>query len=168
MTFHQEPLRCHTEQVQGSDFEHKVTMGMRNNRYDAQVPQVVAALRHKGRAYATEVQILQAHTDREIKFIRPGPETIVDTVADRSYNDRAKIAMIFVSLLEGKDVMVGVINVASDTVETPEQVADTRGLALQYMPKKRLLPCTNCGLAPMDRAIALRSSHIGLKQLDDA
>ena len=82
--------------------------------------------------------------------------TIVDTVADRSYNDRAKMAMIFVSLLEGKDVMVGVINVASDTVETPEQVADTIGLALQYMPKKRLLPCTNCGLAPMDRAIALK------------
>ena len=59
-------------------------------------------------------------------------------------------------LLEGKDVMVGVIDVASDVVETPEQVADTIGLALQYVPKERLLPCTNCGLAPMDRAIALK------------
>jgi len=59
-------------------------------------------------------------------------------------------------LLEGKDVMVGVIDVASDAVETPEQIAETIGLALQYVPKERLLPCTNCGLAPMDREIALK------------
>jgi 5-methyltetrahydropteroyltriglutamate--homocysteine methyltransferase len=60
------------------------------------------------------------------------------------------------ALLEGKDVMVGVIDVASDTVETPEQVADTIGQALQHVPRHRLLPCTNCGLAPMDREVALR------------
>jgi 5-methyltetrahydropteroyltriglutamate--homocysteine methyltransferase len=59
-------------------------------------------------------------------------------------------------LLEGKDVMVGVIDVASDVVETPEQVADTIGKALQFVPKNRLFPCTNCGLAPMDREIALK------------
>jgi 5-methyltetrahydropteroyltriglutamate--homocysteine methyltransferase len=58
-------------------------------------------------------------------------------------------------LLDGKDVMVGVIDVASDDIETPEQVADTIGQAMQYVPKDRLLPCTNCGLAPMDRAVAL-------------
>ena len=60
------------------------------------------------------------------------------------------------ALLEGKDVMVGVIDVASDEIETPEQVADTIGRALQYVPKNRLLPCTNCGLAPMDRDVALK------------
>jgi 5-methyltetrahydropteroyltriglutamate--homocysteine methyltransferase len=59
-------------------------------------------------------------------------------------------------LLEGKDVMVGVIDVASDAVETPEQVADTIGRALQFVPKERLFPCTNCGMAPMDREIARR------------
>ncbi|PIW08596.1 MAG: 5-methyltetrahydropteroyltriglutamate--homocysteine methyltransferase, partial [Comamonadaceae bacterium CG17_big_fil_post_rev_8_21_14_2_50_60_13] len=59
------------------------------------------------------------------------------------------------ALLEGKDVMVGVIDVASDVVETPEQVADTIGQALQYVPKHRLFPCTNCGMAPMNRNIAL-------------
>jgi 5-methyltetrahydropteroyltriglutamate--homocysteine methyltransferase len=59
-------------------------------------------------------------------------------------------------LLDGKDVMVGVIDVASEVVETPEQVADTIGAALQHVPKHRLLPCTNCGLAPMDRAVALQ------------
>jgi 5-methyltetrahydropteroyltriglutamate--homocysteine methyltransferase len=59
-------------------------------------------------------------------------------------------------LLEGKDVMVGVIDVASDEVETAEQVAETIGTALQFVPKHRLIPCTNCGLAPMDRDIAQR------------
>jgi 5-methyltetrahydropteroyltriglutamate--homocysteine methyltransferase len=59
-------------------------------------------------------------------------------------------------LLEGKDVMVGVIDVASDEVETPDEVADTIGRALQFVPKERLIPCTNCGMAPMDRDIAVR------------
>jgi len=57
-------------------------------------------------------------------------------------------------LLEGKDVMVGVIDVASEEIETPEQVADTIGMALQFVPKQHLIACTNCGLAPMDRAVA--------------
>ena len=59
------------------------------------------------------------------------------------------------ALLDGKDVMVGVIDVASDVVETPEQVADTIGTALQFVPRHRLIPCTNCGLAPMSREVAL-------------
>jgi 5-methyltetrahydropteroyltriglutamate--homocysteine methyltransferase len=45
--------------------------------------------------------------------------------------------------------------VASDVVETHEQVADTIGQALQFVPKLRLFPCTNCGMAPMNRDIAL-------------
>jgi len=60
------------------------------------------------------------------------------------------------ALLKGKDVMVGVIDVASDVVETPEEVAETIGRALQYVARERLFPCTNCGMAPMDRDIALR------------
>jgi 5-methyltetrahydropteroyltriglutamate--homocysteine methyltransferase len=58
------------------------------------------------------------------------------------------------ALLDGKDVMVGVIDVASDVVETPEEVADTIGRALQFVRKDRLVPCTNCGMAPMRRDIA--------------
>ena len=58
------------------------------------------------------------------------------------------------ALLKGKDVMVGVIDVASDLVETPEEVADTIGRALQFVPRDRLIACTNCGLAPMSRAVA--------------
>jgi 5-methyltetrahydropteroyltriglutamate--homocysteine methyltransferase len=60
------------------------------------------------------------------------------------------------ALLQGKDVLVGVIDVASDEVETPQQVAETIGRALQFVPRERLFPCTNCGMAPMDREIALR------------
>jgi 5-methyltetrahydropteroyltriglutamate--homocysteine methyltransferase len=59
-------------------------------------------------------------------------------------------------LLTGKDVLVGVIDVASDVVETPEEVADTIGRALQFVPRERLFPCTNCGLAPMARDVAWR------------
>ena len=253
------------EQVDGIDFEHKVTMGIRNNRYDAQVPQVVSALKLKGRVHAFEAQLTRAHTRKKIKFTLPGPMTIVDTVADRFYGQdnagRVKMAFAFaellnqealalqadgvdiiqfdepafnvymkdaadwgvkaleraaqgltcttavhicygygikanndwkdtlggqwrqyeqvfpalaqsainqvslecyhshvppdlMKLLEGKDVMVGVIDVASDVIETAEQVADTIGEAMQYVPKNRIFPCTNCGLAPMSREVA--------------
>jgi 5-methyltetrahydropteroyltriglutamate--homocysteine methyltransferase len=57
-------------------------------------------------------------------------------------------------LLKGKDVLVGVIDVASDKVETPQEVAATIGKALKFVPKNRLIACTNCGMAPMRRDIA--------------
>ena len=60
------------------------------------------------------------------------------------------------ALLKDKDVMVGVIDVASEEIETPEQIADTIGKALQYVPKHRLIACTNCGLAPMPREVAMK------------
>ena len=250
------------EQVEGIDFENKVKMGIRNNRYDAMVPQVVAPLRLKGRVHAFEAQLARAHTKKKLKFTLPGPMTIVDTVADRFYGDKVKMAMAFaellnqealalqadgvdiiqfdepafnvymaeaadwgvkaleraaqgltcttavhicygygieanvkwketlgdqwrqyekvfpalaassiqqvslecfhshvppelMALLKGKDVMVGVIDVASNEIETPEQIADTIGLALKYVPRERLIACTNCGLAPMSREVAM-------------
>ena len=57
-------------------------------------------------------------------------------------------------LLDGKDVLVGVIDVASDEVETPEQVAAVIGEAMKYVAKDKIIPCTNCGMAPMRRDIA--------------
>jgi 5-methyltetrahydropteroyltriglutamate--homocysteine methyltransferase len=250
------------EQVEGIDFEHKVEMGIRNDRYKAMVPQVVAPLKLKGRVHATEARFLRAHTRRKIKFTLPGPMTIVDTVADRFYGDRVKMAMAFaellnqealalqadgvdvvqfdepafnvymeeaatwgvqaleraaqglrcttavhicygygieaniqwkktlgqewrqyekvfpalaassidqvsleclhsqvpaelMALLKGKDVMVGVIDVANSAVETAEEVADTIGRALQFVPRDKLIACTNCGLAPMSRDVAV-------------
>ena len=58
------------------------------------------------------------------------------------------------ALLDGKDVMVGVIDVASEAVETPDEVADAIGRALRFVPREHLIACTNCGLAPMNRAAA--------------
>ena len=54
----------------------------------------------------------------------------------------------------GKDVLVGCIDVASNVVETPQDVADTIRAALDYVPPERLYPCTNCGMAPMSAEIA--------------
>jgi 5-methyltetrahydropteroyltriglutamate--homocysteine methyltransferase len=66
------------------------------------------------------------------------------------------VPMELLKLLKGKDVLVGVIDVASDKVETPEEVAQTIGKALQFVPRQHLFPCTNCGMAPMDREVALQ------------
>src|SRR6185436_11266865 len=87
------------EQVEGIDFEHKVKMGIRNNRYDAMVPVVVGPLRLKSRVHQTEARIARAHTKRKLKITMPGPMTIVDTIADRHYGDRVKMAMVFAELL---------------------------------------------------------------------
>jgi 5-methyltetrahydropteroyltriglutamate--homocysteine methyltransferase len=251
--------------VEGIDFEHKVLMGIRNNRYDAMVPQVVGPLRLAGRVHDVEARLARAHTAKPLKFTLPGPMTIVDTVADRFYGDgkegRIRMAFAFaellnqearalqadgvdivqfdepafnvymadaaewgvaaleraaqglecktavhicygygiranvdwkatlgsewrqyeqvfpalarssidqvsleclhshvpadlMGLLDGKDVMVGVIDVASDAIERPEEIADTIGSALRFVPRERLFPCTNCGLAPMRREVA--------------
>jgi 5-methyltetrahydropteroyltriglutamate--homocysteine methyltransferase len=67
----------------------------------------------------------------------------------------SKVPPELMALLAGKDVMVGVIDVATDRVETPEEVADTIGRALKWVPKERFIACTNCGMAPMNRDIAL-------------
>jgi 5-methyltetrahydropteroyltriglutamate--homocysteine methyltransferase len=249
------------ERVAGIDFEHKVEVGIRNDRYKAMVPQVVAPLALSSRVHETEAKFLRAHTTRRIKFTLPGPMTIVDTVADRFYGDRAKLAFAFaellnqeakalqadgvdviqfdepafnvymaeaadwgvqaleraaaglvcttavhicygygipanvdwkktlgdewrqyervfpalakssidqvslecfhshvppdlMALLDGKDVMVGVIDVANDAIETPEEVAATIATARRFVPRGRLIACTNCGLAPMQREVA--------------
>jgi len=57
-------------------------------------------------------------------------------------------------LLEGKDVLVGAIDVATDRVETPDEVAATIRRALQHVPAARLYPCTNCGMVPLARDVA--------------
>ncbi len=67
----------------------------------------------------------------------------------------SRVPIELLKLLKGKDVLVGVIDVASDKVETPQEVADVIGRALQFVPKQHLFPCTNCGMAPMDRDVAV-------------
>ena len=250
------------ENVAGIDFDHKVEIGIRNNRYKAMVPTVTGPLRLKDRVHATEARFARAHTTHKLKFTLPGPMTIVDTIADRHYGDHVKMAFAFadtlnaearglerdgvdviqfdepafnvymdevttwgiealhravgglkcttavhicygygikanidwkatlggewrqyekifpalsasridqvsvesrnskvplnlLSLLNGKDVQVGVIDVATDEVETPEQVAATIEAVMQHVPKQHIIVSTNCGMAPMCRDIAL-------------
>ena len=249
------------ERVEGIDFAHKVEMGIRADRYKAMVPQVVGPLRLKGRVHGFEAQLARRHTKRKLKFTLPGPMTIADTIADRHYGDKVKMAFAFaellnqealalekdgvdvvqfdepafnvfmgevtewgiaaleraaqglkcttavhicygygikanidwkatlggewrqyeaifpaiaksrigqvsveccnskvplslLKLLEGKDILVGVIDVASDEVETPEQVAAVAAEAAKHVPRERIQLCTNCGMAPMRRDIA--------------
>ena len=59
-----------------------------------------------------------------------------------------------IGLLGGKDVLVGAIDVASERVETPEDVARTIRSALRFVPPDRLYPCTNCGMVPLPREVA--------------
>jgi 5-methyltetrahydropteroyltriglutamate--homocysteine methyltransferase len=249
------------ERIEGIDFAHKVEMGIRNDRYKAMVPQVVAPLRLRGRVHADEARAARAHTARKLKFTLPGPMTIVDTIADRHYGDRVKMAFAFaellneevralqadgvdmiqfdepafnvymdqvrdwgivaleraaqgltcatavhicygygikantdwkqtlgnewrqyeltfpviaksaiqqvaiecrnskvplelISLLKGKIVQAGVIDVATDQVETAEDVAKVIGEVMKFTPKENIMPTTNCGMAPMRRDIA--------------
>jgi 5-methyltetrahydropteroyltriglutamate--homocysteine methyltransferase len=250
------------ERIEGIDFDHKVRMGIRNNRYEAECPTVIGKLRRKGPVHAREATLARAHTVRRLKFTLPGPMTIVDTVADAHYGSRIDMAMAFaellneealelqalgvdviqfdepafnvymddvrewgvaalhrasqgltcttavhicygygikanndwkvslgsewrqyeaifpalaasridqvslecansrvpaelMALLRGKDVLVGAIDVASDRVETPEEVAATLREAMKYVPAEKIFPCTNCGMAPLDRGVAV-------------
>ena len=249
------------EAVDGIDFDKRVEMGIRNDRYKAMCPTVVGPLRLRSRVHAREARLARAHTRRKLKFTLPGPMTIVDTVADAHYGDRVKMAFAFadilneearglaadgvdviqfdepafnvymdaaatwgiealhraiggvtcktavhicygygiaaniewkatlgaewrqyekffpalansridqvslecihshvpmsvMKLLAGKDVLIGVIDVAADEIETPEQVADVIAKAAEYVPAQKIIACTNCGMAPMRREIA--------------
>src|SRR6185369_2815000 len=249
------------EKVDGIDCAHKVEMGIRNDRYKAMVPQVVAPLRLKCRVHADEARVARTHTARKLKFTLPGPMTIIDTIADQHYGDRVKMAFAFadllneeakalqadgvdlvqfdepafnvymdevndwgikaleraaegltcatavhicngygikantdwkqtlgnewrqyeeifpaidkssiqqvaiecrnskvplelLALLKGKMVQAGVIDVASDTVETAEDVVKVIEAVSKFVPKSNIIPTTNCGMAPMRRDIA--------------
>ena len=66
----------------------------------------------------------------------------------------SKVPLELLTLLDGKEVLLGVIDVATEAVETPEEVAAVIGEALRHVPRERIIPCTNCGMAPMRRDIA--------------
>src|ERR1700685_3035067 len=249
------------EAVDGIDFNKRVEMGIRNDRYKAMCPTVVGELRLRSRVHAREARLARAHTARQLKFTLPGPMTIVDTIADDYYGDRVKMAMAFAALLneevrglaadgvdviqfdepafnvymdaaagwgiealhraidgvdctsavhicsasappaniewkatlgtewrqyekffpalaksridqvslecinshvpmsvlkllDGKDVLIGVIDVATDKIETPQEVAAVISKAAEYVPAEKIIACTNCGMAPMRREIA--------------
>src|SRR6266581_1116475 len=249
------------EAIDGVDFTRRVTIGIRADRYKAEVPTVTGPLVRRRSVQAEELAFARAHTTKKLKFTVPGPMTIVDTLADEHYRDRRRLAMEFarvineearelaalgldvlqldehafnvymddvrawgiealhratdglrcrtavhicygygiqanvdwkktlgaewrqyertfpalaasridqvsvecansrvplalLKLLKGKDVLVGAVDVATDKVETPEQVAETIRRVLRHVEPARLLPCTNCGMVPLPREVA--------------
>ncbi len=249
-----------TENLAGVDFEKRTTMRIRN-RYDAEVPSIVGPVSRKKSVFVEDAKFLRQLTDQPIKWTLPGPMTMIDTLYDGHYKDRATLAMVFaeilneeakelaeagvdiiqfdepafnvfidevddwgvpalnraveelscesavhicygygikantdwkktlgsewrhyektfpsiqqsnidiisleyqnsnvpmelMELLRGKKVMVGAIDVATNTIETAEEVADTLRKALQFVDADKLYPCTNCGMAPLSREVA--------------
>jgi 5-methyltetrahydropteroyltriglutamate--homocysteine methyltransferase len=77
----------------------------------------------------------------------------IDQISLECANSHVPLDLL--ALLEGKDVLVGAIDVATDKIEAPEQVAATIRAAMKFVPPDRLHPCTNCGMVPLPRSIAL-------------
>src|SRR5471030_894660 len=85
--------------LDGVDFARKTVIGIRADRYKAEVPTVTGPIRRKGPVHAAEAAAARAHTKRKLKFTLPGPMTIVDTIADEHYRDRATLAHAFAAAL---------------------------------------------------------------------
>lgn len=79
-------------------------------------------------------------------------QSSIDIVSLECHNSRVPIELL--SLIKGKKVMVGAIDVATNTIETPEDVAETLRAALHHVDADKLYPCTNCGMAPLSREVA--------------
>ena len=77
----------------------------------------------------------------------------IQQVSIECRNSRVPISLL--GLLEDKDVLLGVIDVATDRIETAEDVVATIEQAMRYVSAERIFPCTNCGMAPLHRDIAL-------------
>ncbi|MFX6608368.1 methionine synthase, partial [Acinetobacter baumannii] len=76
----------------------------------------------------------------------------IDIISLECHNSRVPIDLL--ELIRGKKVMVGAIDVATNQIETPEEVANTLRKALQFVDSDKLYPCTNCGMAPLSREVA--------------
>ncbi len=66
----------------------------------------------------------------------------------------SRVPLSLIAMLGDKDVLVGAIDVATERVETAEEVAAVIREAMKHVPPERLLPCTNCGMVPLDREVA--------------
>ncbi len=250
------------EKIDGIDWDKKTVMGIRDNRYDLEVPTIIGPLSRPAPVHLEEVRFTRAQTKRRLKFTLPGPMTICDTIADEHYGSRPEMAMAFAELLnaeakdlvsagidviqfdepafnvfiddvndwgiatlnravEGlkcttavhicygygieenlkwketlggewrqydalfpaindsavdqvslecagsrvpmsliahlrdKEVMVGTVAVTPDRVELPEEIAATIREAMAYVDAERILPCTNCGMAPIPYNVAV-------------
>ena len=67
----------------------------------------------------------------------------------------SRVPLEVLSMLKGKDVLLGVIDVATDRIETPQEVAQTIRAAMKHVAPERIIPCTNCGMVPLSREVAV-------------
>jgi 5-methyltetrahydropteroyltriglutamate--homocysteine methyltransferase len=77
----------------------------------------------------------------------------IDQISLECHNSKVPIELL--GLLQGKDVLVGAIDVATEQIETPEEVAATIRAALKFVAADKLYPCTNCGMVPLSHAVAV-------------
>ena len=90
------------EQLEGIDWNRKTRMGIRNNRYEADVPTVTGPLARSKAIHAADAAYMRAQTTRRLKVTLPGPMTICDTLADGYYGRREDMAMRFAELLNAE------------------------------------------------------------------
>ena len=76
----------------------------------------------------------------------------IDIVSLECQNSR--VPMDLIELIRGKKVMVGAIDVATNQIESPQDVAHTLRQALQFVDAEKLIPCTNCGMVPLAHDVA--------------
>ncbi|SFR58778.1 methionine synthase [Thiomicrospira sp. ALE5] len=101
-----------TENLAGVDFEKRTTMRIRN-RYDAQVPSIVGPVSRKKSVFVEDAKFLRQLTDQPIKWTLPGPMTMIDTLFDGHYKDRATLAMVLAEILneEAKELAAAGIDI---------------------------------------------------------
>lgn len=87
------------EGIEGIDQERKTLMGIRDHRYELEVPTVTGPLRRPRPVHLEQFRYVRGLTDRRLKFTLPGPMTICDTIADEHYGSRPDMAMAFARLL---------------------------------------------------------------------
>ena len=87
------------EEVEGIDWQRMTTMGIRDDRYDAQVPTVTSAVLRKKSVHGDGAKFCRERVNNKLKFTLPGPMTICDTIADEHYGSRPEMAMAFADLL---------------------------------------------------------------------
>ena len=128
------------EQLDGVDFSKMVTIGIRADRYKADVPTVTAPLRRRGPIHADEIRFLRGQTKRPVKFTIPGPMTIADTIHDAYYGSRAKLGMALAALINEEARELAALGV--DVIQLDEPAFNV------YMDEVR-----DWGIEALDRAV---------------
>lgn len=87
------------EGIEGIDQQRRTRMGIRDNRYELEVPTVTGPVSRPRPVHLEDFKYVRSLTERRLKFTLPGPMTICDTIADEYYGSRPKMAMAFARLL---------------------------------------------------------------------